>query len=69
MNSFPFSLTNDYDNLAHRCDWDVVRALLTPLVRLGIAEALYLWSLSSQLGEAEEEFSAWTTSLIVTRTN
>jgi len=28
--------------------WDGVRALLGPLVESGLAEALYLWSISSQ---------------------
>lgn len=69
MNSLPSSLTNDYDNLVHRSDWDGVRALLAPLVRLGIAEALYLWSLSSRPGEAEEAISACPISPTVTRTN
>ncbi len=69
MNGLPPSLTNDYDSLVHRSNWDGVRALLAPLVHLGIAEALYLWSLSSQPSEAEEAFSACPTSPIVTRAN
>lgn len=58
MDNLPSSLTDDYDSLVLMNDWDGVRSLLTPLVQSGVAEALYLWSMSSQPGETDEAFHA-----------
>jgi len=58
MANLPTALTIEYDRLVSANDWDGVRALLAPLVTSGLAEALYLSSMSSQLGETDEEFQA-----------
>ncbi len=58
MANLPTDLTIEYDRLVSANDWDGVRAFLAPLVASGLAEALYLSSMSSQPGESDEEFQA-----------
>ena len=58
MANLPTSVTIEYDRLVNADNWDGVRALLEPLVRSGVAEAQYLWAMSSRPGESEDEFHA-----------
>lgn len=64
MASLPTDVTSEYDRLVMADDWESVQGLLAPLVQARDAEALYLWSMSSQPGESAELFGARHVSLV-----